>query len=31
MLNNAYSFVQIKAVANHLIWEENKNGTLKIS
>jgi uncharacterized protein YpbB len=31
MLNNAYSFAQIKAVANHLIWEENKNETLKIS
>ena len=30
MLNNAYSFAQIKAVANHLIWEENKNGTSKI-
>jgi uncharacterized protein YpbB len=27
MLNNAYSFAQIRAVANHLIWEENKNGT----
>ena len=31
MLNNAYSFVQIKAVANHLIWEGSKNETLKIS
>ena len=25
MLNNAYSFTQIRAVANHLIWEKNKN------
>ncbi len=25
MLNNTYSFTQIKAVANHLIWEQNKN------
>jgi hypothetical protein len=23
MLNNAYSFAQIRAVANHLFWEEN--------
>ena len=30
MLNNAYSFAQIKAVANHLIWQENKNGASKI-
>jgi hypothetical protein len=30
MLNNAYSFAQIRAVANHLLWEENKNGTQKI-
>lgn len=27
MLNNAYSFAQIRAVANHLVWKENKNGT----
>ena len=27
MLNNAYSFAQIRAVANHLLWEQNKNGT----
>jgi GTPase SAR1 family protein len=26
MLNNVYSFTQIRAVANYLIWEENKNG-----
>jgi hypothetical protein len=25
MLNNAYTFAQIRAVANHLLWEENKN------
>ena len=25
MLNNAYSFAQIRAVANHLTWLENKN------
>ncbi len=25
LLNNAYSFVQIRAVANHLIWQQNKN------
>lgn len=25
LLNNAYSFAQIRAVANHLIWEQNKN------
>ena len=31
MLNNAYSFAQIKAVANYLIWEENRNEALKIS
>ncbi len=30
MLNNAYSFAQIRAVANHLLWKENKNGTQKI-
>lgn len=30
ILNNAYSFAQIRAVANYLIWEENKNGTSKI-
>jgi hypothetical protein len=29
MLNNVYSFAQIKAVANHLLWEENKNGSSK--
>lgn len=31
MLDNAYSFAQIKAVANHLIWKENKNEALEIS
>ncbi|MGB4770856.1 MAG: helix-turn-helix domain-containing protein [Chitinophagaceae bacterium] len=31
MLNNAYSFAQIRAVANYLIWEENKNEVLKVS
>jgi uncharacterized protein YpbB len=31
MLNNAYSFAQIKAVANFLIWEEHKNEASKIS
>ena len=31
MLDNVYSFSQIRAVANYLIWEENKNGTLKVS
>lgn len=31
MLDNVYSFAQIKAVANHLIWEGNKNEALKIS
>jgi len=31
MLNNVYSFSQIRAVANYLIWEENKNGTSKLS
>ena len=31
MLNNVYSFAQIRAVANYLIWEENKNGTSKFS
>jgi hypothetical protein len=25
LLNNAYSFAQIRAVANHLAWEQNKN------
>ena len=25
MLNNAYSFAQIRAVANHLMWEQEKN------
>jgi hypothetical protein len=31
MLNNAYSFAQIRAVANHLLWEENKNAMSTIS
>jgi uncharacterized protein YpbB len=31
MLDNTYSFAQIRAVANHLLWEENKNGTSTIS
>lgn len=31
MLDNMYSFAQIKAIANHLIWEENKNAALKVS
>ncbi len=31
MLNNAYSFAQIKAVANHLIWQRNKKEALEIS
>lgn len=31
MLDNSYSFAQIKAVANYLIWEETKNEALKLS
>ena len=25
ILNNAYSFIQIRAVANHIVWLQHKN------
>ena len=31
MLGEAYSFAQIRAVANHLLWEQNKNITVSAS